>query len=514
MSPISVSQFLAPEAMKFDLVLFDEASQIVPEDAIGAIYRGKYIVVAGDSKQLPPTSFFQKAFFDDDEWDELNDEGLECFDSILDICTGIGLPENTLRWHYRSKHEDLIAFSNHRFYDDKLITFPSAIAKHDCFGVKFVRVRDGIYYRGGRRDNPKEAEEVANLVFEHFTNYPHKTLGVVAFSIAQKEAIDDAIELKRKERPEYEGFFKEDRLEGFFVKNLENVQGDERDVIIFSIGYARDERGQLTMNFGPLNKQGGERRLNVAITRAREKIILVSSIRASDMVLDSIRNTPGVLTLYHYLDYAERGPVSLQLTNANGGEFESPLEQEVAGEIRRLGYDVVPQVGCSGYRIDLGVIDPANPGSFILGIECDGATYHSSYSARDRDRLREQILKQLGWKIYRIWSPSWVSRREVEISKLRQALQEAKSQTSTSDMEAPNTSNQILHALSATLKMSSEPQDEVDIQKVDFKNIKIGIPYNVFNITAALNDFIKKNQNTLGIDILEKMSSNSAQTNN
>jgi len=271
MSPISVSQFLTPELMQFDLILFDEASQIVPEDAIGAIYRGKTIVVAGDNKQLPPTSFFQKSMLEDIDWDQISDEDAEVFDSILDECMGIGLPVKTLRWHYRSKHEELIAFSNHHFYNGTLITFPSPMAKHEAMGVKLVHVPDGLYDRGGRRDNLKEADVVADLVFEHFRQYPKKTLGVVTFSIAQMEAVEDAIERRRKIHPESEHFFKEDRLEGFFVKNLENVQGDERDVMMISVGYGYDPQGQMTMNFGPVNKPGGERRLNVVVTRAEKR---------------------------------------------------------------------------------------------------------------------------------------------------------------------------------------------------------------------------------------------------
>ena len=294
MSPISVSQFLPPDS-KFDLVLFDEASQLVPEDAIGAIYRGKTLVVAGDNKQLPPTSFFQKNLIDDVDWDELSDDDIEVFDSILDECLGIGLPVKTLRWHYRSKHEELIAFSNHRFYDDTMITFPAAKNQTDSLGVKLVHVADGIYDRGGKRNNLNEAEKVADLVFEHFKNYPKKTLGVVTFSIAQMDAVEEAIERRLKEQPDFEQFFKEDRLEGFFVKNLENVQGDERDVIFFSVGYGYDQQGQMTMNFGPLNKPGGERRLNVAVTRAREKVVLITSIKGSD--IDKDTQALGVQTL-------------------------------------------------------------------------------------------------------------------------------------------------------------------------------------------------------------------------
>jgi hypothetical protein len=476
MSPISVSQFLPPDS-KFDLVLFDEASQLVPEDAIGAIYRGKTLVVAGDNKQLPPTSFFQKSLLDDVDWDELSNDDIEVFDSILDECLGIGLPVKTLRWHYRSKHEELIAFSNHRFYDDTMITFPAAKNQSDSLGVKLVHVADGIYDRGGKRNNLNEAEKVADLVFEHFKNYPHKTLGVVTFSIAQMDAIEEAIERRLKEQPDFEPFFKEDRLEGFFVKNLENVQGDERDVIFFSVGYGYDQQGQMTMNFGPLNKPGGERRLNVAVTRAREKVVLITSIHGSD--IDKDAQAPGVQTLRTYLDYAEHGPETLS-TKTKEGEFDSALDEDVAAEIKKMGYEVVPEVGCSGYRIDIGVVDPVNAGSFLLGVECDGATYKSSSSARDRDRLREQVLRQLGWRIHRIWSPAWVARRDSEIRRLKDALEQAQKTQLEKDAQKP-----IIE-----IKENSAPK--TDIQKNTFAGIeKIGVPYKVYPLKATYNPYIK-----------------------
>jgi hypothetical protein len=477
MSPISVSQFLPPEN-KFDIVLFDEASQIVPEDAIGAIYRGKTLVVAGDSKQLPPTSFFQKNLIDNVDWDELSDDDVEVFESILDECLGIGLPVKTLRWHYRSKHEGLIAFSNHRFYDDTMITFPAAKNQTDSLGVKLVQVSDGIYDRGGKRDNLKEAEKVADLVFEHFKNYPKKTLGVVTFSIAQMDAVEEAIDRRLKEQLDFEPFFKEDRLEGFFVKNLENVQGDERDVIFFSVGYGFDQQGQMAMNFGPLNKPGGERRLNVAVTRAREKVVLITSIRASDINKDT--QALGVQTLRTYLDYAEHGPETLQSHKSTAGEFNSALDEDVAAEIKKMGYEIVPQVGCSGYKIDIGVIDPVNAGCFLIGVECDGATYKSSSSARDRDRLREQVLMQLGWHIHRIWSPAWVARRDSEIRRLKEALEQAKKQQLEKDAQKP-----IID-----IKENSAPK--TDVQKNTFAGIeKIGVPYKVYPLKATYNPYIK-----------------------
>jgi hypothetical protein len=476
MSPISVSQFLPPDN-KFDIVLFDEASQLVPEDAIGAIYRGKTVVVAGDNKQLPPTSFFQKSLFDNVDWDELSDDDVEVFDSILDECLGIGLPVKTLRWHYRSKHEELIAFSNHRFYDDTMITFPAAKNQTDSLGVKLVHVPDGIYDRGGKRDNPKEAEKVANLVFEHFKNYPKKTLGVVTFSIAQMDAVEEAIENKLKEQPEFDSFFKEDRLEGFFVKNLENVQGDERDVIFFSVGYGFDQQGQMAMNFGPLNKPGGERRLNVAVTRAREKVVLITSIKSSD--IDKDAQALGVQTLRTYLDYAEHGPET-QSNKPVGGAFDSAIDEDVAAEIKKLGYDIVPEVGCSGYRIDIGVVDPVNPGNFLLGVECDGTTYKSSSSARDRDRLREKVLRQLGWRIHRIWSPAWVARRDSEIRRLRETLEQSQKTQLEKDAQKP-----IID-----IKEGFAPK--IDVQKNTFAGIeKIGIPYKVYPLNATHNLYIK-----------------------
>ena len=470
MSPISVSQFL-PADMKFDVVLFDEASQLVPEDAISAIYRGRTIVVAGDNKQLPPTSFFQKNLLDDMDWDELSDEDIEVFDSILDECLGIGLPVKTLKWHYRSKHEALIAFSNQQFYDGTMITFPAAKAQTDNLGVKLEYVPDAIYDRGGKRDNPIEAEKVADLVFDHFKNTPKKTLGVVTFSVAQMDAVQETIDRRLQANSDFAPFFKEDRLEGFFIKNLENVQGDERDVIFFSVGYGYDQNKQITMNFGPLNKPGGERRLNVAVTRAREKVVLITSIKGSD--IDPETQATGVQTLRTYLDYAEHGADWLKSCKPNAA-YESQLDEDVAEEIKKLGYAVVPEVGCSGFKIDIGVVDPTSKGDFLLGVECDGFTYQNSSSARDRDRLREQVLRQLGWRIHRIWAPAWVARRDSEIRRLKEALEQASIQQIVKDSQ----------------KESSAP--DTDLQKNQYSGIeKLGVPYKVHPLKAIYDPYIK-----------------------
>jgi very-short-patch-repair endonuclease len=442
MSPISVSQFLDPEKTKFDLVIFDEASQLRSEDAICSVYRGKQLVVCGDNKQLPPTTFFEQGMSDDlaDEGEDPNAMGaFDVFDSVLDACAAV-MPQRQLKWHYRSEHESLIAFSNCTFYDYSLITFPSWLQEDEGLGVKFVHVPDGVYDRGGRRDNIREAEKVVSLVEEHLRRFPNQSLGVVTFNLAQADTIENHFEQFRRQNPDLERYFAPDRFEKFFVKNLESVQGDERDVLIFSIGYGKDKFGRLTMNFGPLNSNGGERRLNVAVTRARKKVIVVSSIRASDFDLGEV-NREGVRVLHRYLDFAERGQDALALQGGQG-EFESPLEQAVAAKIRSFGFGVVPQVGCSTFRVDLGVVDPSNPGRFVIGVECDGASYHSSATARDRDRIRQQILEKLGWKIHRIWSPDWVTRNETEVNRLKSAIEMAlKDRTRNSPVSSSRTSN-------------------------------------------------------------------------
>jgi hypothetical protein len=488
MSPMSVSQFLPAELMKFDVILFDEASQIVPEDAIATIYRGKTIVIAGDNKQLPPTSFFQKSMLEDIDWDEVSDETVEVFDSILDEAVGIGLPVKTLRWHYRSKHEELIAFSNNHFYDGTLITFPSAIAKNEALGVKLVYVQDGVYDRGGQRNNLKEAEVVADLVFDHFERYPKKTLGVVTFSIAQMDAVEEAIDRRRRQHPECEHFFKEDRLEGFFIKNLENVQGDERDVVIICLGYGYDFEGKMTMNFGPVNQAGGERRLNVAVTRAREKTILVSSIKSSDINLETA-TSEGTVILHGYLEYAEKGPEVLKLAQLKPAEFESPIAEDVAMVIQRFGYAVIPRVGCNVCPIDMGVVDPHDSGNYLLGIEFDGATYQNISSARDRDRLREQVLKQLGWRIHRIWSPTWVARRDSEIRRLANAVEE--SHRFQLRKETPNRGDGSEEGPAEGYEGDDSLQ-EVDVQKVHFAGLeKIGVPYRVHTLKANFDATVR-----------------------
>ncbi|WP_028975689.1 DUF3320 domain-containing protein [Sporolactobacillus terrae] len=427
MSPLSVSLFLDAEDYKFDLVVFDEASQVCTENAIGAILRGAQVVIAGDSKQLPPTNFFGSKTEEDFDMDEADDTETdnEAFESVLDQAVSV-LPERTLKWHYRSRSEQLIAFSNRNIYNSNLITFPSSSETDIDFGVEYVYVPNGIYDRGGKKNNITEAQKVAELVFDHFTKYPSRTLGVVSFSEAQQQAIEGAINKLRKQKQRFETFFNEDREDAFFIKNLENVQGDERDTIIFSIGYAKDPNGIMYMNFGPLSRDGGYRRLNVAITRAKYNVKLVGSIQPEDISLEKT-NSEGVKMLRSYIDYAKNGVDVLQkeLHYSNEMNTKSPFEDSVYDYLTKSGYKVQTQVGCSGFRIDLAIESPTKEGHFVLGIECDGATYHSARTARERDRLRQTILEDMGWTIYRIWSTDWIKDEKNEGKILLDAVQAA-----------------------------------------------------------------------------------------
>jgi very-short-patch-repair endonuclease len=333
------------------------------------------------------------------------------------------LPTLPLSWHYRSRHEALITYSNYRFYEGRLRTFPSAIQAGDGVGVTFVNAH-GTYRRGGARDNPIEAAKVVERVLFHRQAHPDLTIGVVAFSSAHASAIEAEIEHQAQRHPELNKLRLDDRLDGFFVKNLENVQGDERDIILFSIGYGPDENGRFTEQLGPLGLQGGERRLNVAITRARSRVEVISSVTAAEFPGTS--PAPGIRHLQNYLAFAEHGMSALALdVDTSSGDIESPFEEEVLRVVREMGYDATPQVGVAGFRIDLGVKHPGRPGEFVLGIECDGAAYHSSKVARDRDRLRQEILERLGWRIHRIWGPSWYRNRDAQSEQLRKAIEDA-----------------------------------------------------------------------------------------
>jgi hypothetical protein len=417
MSPLTVSHFLSPEH-QFDLVVFDEASQVPPQDAINCIYRGQQLVVAGDSHQLPPTSFFQVAEADE-TWSEDDTEIAEDMESILDACEAL-LPRHPLRWHYRSRHEHLIAFSNQHFYDGTMHTFPSADAFVPSKGVRFLYVPDAVYERGRSPVNRREARAVAERVIHHLRE-GQRSVGVIAFNTRQSDAVAEELERLRIEHPEFEDFFSGDRLDSVFVKHLESVQGDERDVIVFSIGFGRDASGRFVMNFGPLNKKGGFRRLNVAVTRARELVEVVASVRAPDFSLseNSIR---GARLLQEYIRYAETEGRSLDAEERRAEEFASALEGQIAVAVKALGLEPEPEVGVGSFRVDVGVRTPDGD-RYALGVSTDGEQYARTPTARDRERLRDEVLSNLRWRTHRVWALDWVRNRGAEVARLEDALE-------------------------------------------------------------------------------------------
>ncbi|WP_405306835.1 DUF3320 domain-containing protein [Methanobrevibacter sp.] len=413
MSPLSIAQYLDPtnEELQFDVVIFDEASQVKPEDALGAFMRGKTAVVMGDTQQLPPTSFFDQMSDADSDEEEATSLDME---SILHLCK-LSFPVKMLKWHYRSRHESLITVSNREFYDDDLLVYPSPSHSDPELGLKFHYNPNTQYLRGASSKNPLEAKDVVEEIFNHFEKYGDtKSLGVGTFSVAQKNAILEELEVKRKEHPEYEPLFSENKEERFFVKNLETIQGDERDVILISVGYGYDQDGKMSLNFGPLNQDGGERRLNVLITRAREKCVVFSNFKAYDMNLTA--NPPyGVKSLREFLEYAENLTLG---THSVAETSKEPFEDAIASFLQENGYTVDKHIGCAGFRVDLAIVDDENPGKYILGITTDGKMYASSKVARDRDRLREQVLTGLGWKLYHLWSTDWYRNRDLGRKKL------------------------------------------------------------------------------------------------
>jgi very-short-patch-repair endonuclease len=419
MSPLSVAQYLDARHAQFDLVVFDEASQIPVWDAVGVIARGQQLVVVGDPKQLPPTNFFSKTAEGDAAHSE---EQVEDLESILDECLAAGLNRLSLKWHYRSKHESLITFSNVRYYGSELVTFPSPMTAD--VAVKFQQV-PGVYDRGGSRTNRAEAEAIVKAIERHYTTTvaSRPSVGVVTFNQTQQALIETLLEARRRANSTFDRALAEAATEPLFVKNLENVQGDERDLIFFSITYGPDAAGKVMMNFGPLNGEGGHRRLNVAVSRAREGVVIFSTLRPEEIDLSRVR-AAGVRDLKHYLEFAIGGAKALVAQSAPTGlGADSPFEAAVTAMLRDKGWDVHPQVGCSGYRIDMAVVDPRAPGRYLVGVECDGRSYHSGATARDRDRLRQYILEQLGWRIHRIWSTDWWLNPQRELEKLQTKLE-------------------------------------------------------------------------------------------
>ena len=427
MSPVSVAQFLPPGELRFDLLVIDEASQIRPEDAFGVVARSKQIVVIGDQKQLPPTSFFDRLLDEsEEEEEEENAAGALAteMESILSLCEARNIRQRMLEWHYRSRDPSLIRVSNDEFYGHGLILPPSPLEHDENYGLKFRHVA-GFYSRGNTRTNKIEAQAIVKAVAQHAKIWPDYSLGVVTFSKSQADMIREIFEYERRQDEILDRFLREGQKEDFFVKNIENVQGDERDVIFISVGYGPQEaNGRLaSMNFGPINKEGGERRLNVLFSRARTRCEIFASFEPEDMNLTSIKSK-GPRVLKKFLEFAKTGKIDER--HPTGREAENPFEEDVARFIRSLGYEADPQVGSIGFRIDIGVRHPNRPGQYIVAVECDGASYHSALWARERDRMRQEILESQGWRFHRIWSTDWFQRREREEKRLQEALNEAR----------------------------------------------------------------------------------------
>ncbi|WP_031214184.1 DUF3320 domain-containing protein [Mesorhizobium sp. LSJC255A00] len=423
MSPLSVAQFLSPGRMSFDLLVMDEASQIQPVDALGSIARANQVVVVGDERQLPPTTFFAKVTGSQSEDDEGEGAQVADIESILGLFTARGLPQRMLRWHYRSRHQSLIAVSNSQFYENRLFIVPSPYTQEAGMGLRFQHVPEGVFDSGGTGTNPVEARAVAEAIIRHAKVNPRETLGVATFSVSQRRAIQDELEGLRRLNPDTEEFFHAHPSEPFFVKSLENVQGDERDVIMISVGYAKNAQGYMAMRFGPLGAEGGERRLNVLISRAKRSCEVFASITDEDIDLERGKGK-GIFAFKLFLHYARTGRISL--AQATVREMDSIFEEQVANALIGKGYQVHAQVGIAGFFIDLAVADPERPGRYILGIECDGAEYHSSRSARDRDRLRQSVLEDHGWIIHRIWNADWFQRPREQLERTILAIEAAR----------------------------------------------------------------------------------------
>jgi very-short-patch-repair endonuclease len=435
MSPLSVAQFLSPGHMTFDLLVMDEASQIQPVDALGAIARCRQIVVVGDERQLPPTKFFSKMINDAAEVDENDETGAQVGDveSVLGLCLARGLPQRMLRWHYRSRHQSLIAVSNSQFYENKLLIIPSPYTQEAGTGLRFISVPNGVFESGSSGANSVEAKAVAEAVIRHALDHPEHSLGVATFSVRQRKAIQDHLELMRRMNPLAETFFSGHPSEPFFIKNLENVQGDERDVIFISVGYGRNENGFFAMRFGPLGSDGGERRLNVLISRAKRRCDVFASITDEDIDTDRAKGR-GVVAFKLFLHYARTGHLQM-------GHFvsEDPALSVMGDQVERViqaeGYQVHRHVGLSGLFIDLAVADPERPGRYILGIELDGPSYANAQSARDRDRLRNAVLRDHGWELHRIWAMDWLQRPTEQARLLLHAIEEARKTLRSDELE-------------------------------------------------------------------------------
>jgi very-short-patch-repair endonuclease/DNA polymerase III delta prime subunit len=453
-SPLSVSQIFGSGQQYFDVVIFDEASQVLPHDAVPAIMRARQVVVAGDHHQLPPTAFFSDGGSEDDTDEDDDPSDTVGFESLLDLVSATSALHSDLQWHYRSRDESLIAFSNHHIYDDRLVTFPS-VGGPPALSHVLVAQRPSVDVE--EESSSAEVKRIVELVLEHARTRPSESLGVIALGIKHTIRVESAVDAALMSQPDASAFFDSQNGERFFVKNLERVQGDERDAIILTVGYGKDRAGNLLNRLGPINNQGGERRLNVAVTRARKRMTVVSSFTHQDM--DPRRfHSPGANLLRLYIQYAASSGRIL----GDQGENSIPLndfERDVADELNAHGIDLVPQYGASRYRIDLVAKHPRKPGRFVLAIECDGAAYHSAPTARDRDRLRQQHLEALGWRFHRIWSTDWFQRRAEEIDRALRAFAES---VESADRDDANRAGAPDHQPSLAETKESPPRTQIE----------------------------------------------------
>lgn len=488
MSPISIAQFLPPKALRFDLLVVDEASQVRPEDALGAIARCGQIVIVGDQKQLPPTSFFDRLGADEpvDEEDEEGDgiAGATEMESVLTLCEARGISPRMLQWHYRSRDPSLIRVSNEEFYDSQLILPPSPLELDGSYGLSFERVPGVFASRGsgaaGRPGtNRIEAEQVVQAVAAHAREWPGMSLGIVTFSKSQADMVTELLELERRRDEVLNDFLREGHAEDAFVKNIENVQGDERDVIFISVGYGPTEPGGRlrSMRFGPINAEGGERRLNVLFTRARARCRVFASFDPGDMDLDRARGN-GPRVLKRFLDFAKTGE-AVEHSPAGGGA-DSPFEEDVANVVRSLGYLADHQVGSAGFRIDIGVRHPDAPGKYVLAVECDGAAYHGALSARERDRHRQAVLEGLGWTFHRIWSTDWFHRRPQEGQRLAHALADARAHVEHTPVRGANEDGRRVEPDAS----KSASTIEVDVGALSLPAITAPLVYRQANVSV------------------------------
>ena len=425
MSPISVAQFIDLNTEKFDLVIFDEASQMPTSEAVGAIARGKALIVVGDRKQMPPTSFFMSTQVDEEEAD------IDDMESILDDCITLSLCEHQLNWHYRSKHESLIAFSNSQYYGNNLLTFPSIddhVAK-----VRLVPV-DGVYDKGHTRSNSEESKAIVSEIIRRLSDpeLQKYSIGVVAFSRVQGDLIEDDLTEELDKHPELKELAYNGK-EPIFIKNLENVQGDERDVILFSIGYGADKFGKVSMNFGPLNNTGGERRLNVAVSRARYEMIVYSTLKASQIDLKR-SNAKGVEGLKGFLEFAETGNLPIVAGAVNKKETNVMVDQ-ICDALAQKGYVTDAFVGRSNFKVDIAVATSDDPEKYILGILCDGRNYYETKTTRDREIVQPGVLRMLNWRVMRVYSIDWYENRERALEQILQELKSVETGTDLSEGE-------------------------------------------------------------------------------